>query len=289
MAGALLVCWGLAGSLLAIAVVIPHFNPADQYPYWPDGGVIGPGGHLSAGGLLDQIGHGHGQKLATVFMLLLPVAFLALRSPLAALAVPSLALRFISTDSSFWGTAFHYNATLMPVAFLAAIDGMARIQAHAARREGRNGCAATRAWWPPGPRVEVARYGAAAMLAVAVWLAFRFPLSGLWNPQTYLISAHARAEGVAMALVPPGTTAETTLTMLAPLAARDTVYWIGTAGNPAPAYLLFDTTSSGYSTPPASIPAFVRQSHPGVRYQMVFQASGVYVFRRASGSADTRG
>ena len=39
---------------------------------------------------------------------------------------------------------------------------------------------------------------------------------------------------------PPGTTVEATLTMVAPLAARDDTYWIGTAGNPAPRYIVFD-------------------------------------------------
>ena len=50
--GALLIVWGLAWSLLAIAVIIPHFNPLHQYPYWTDGGVLSPGGvtSLAAGG-----------------------------------------------------------------------------------------------------------------------------------------------------------------------------------------------------------------------------------------------
>ena len=62
-------------------------------------------------------------------MLLLPTAFIALRSPLILIAMPSLMLRFVATDSSFWGTYWHYNATLMPIIFVAAIDAMARIGA----------------------------------------------------------------------------------------------------------------------------------------------------------------
>ena len=47
--GAVLVVWGLGWSALAIAVIIPHFNPAHHYMYWSDGGVISPGGgHISA-------------------------------------------------------------------------------------------------------------------------------------------------------------------------------------------------------------------------------------------------
>ena len=41
--------------------------------------------------------------------------------PVALIAAPSLALRFISTNSYFWGTGWHYNATVMPSVFLAAV------------------------------------------------------------------------------------------------------------------------------------------------------------------------
>src|SRR5262245_4789512 len=93
-AGAVLVVWGLGWSALEIAVIIPHFNPAHHYVYWSDGGVISPGGgHISAGGLLAQLTRGSLVKLGTTALVLLPVAFLALRSPLAAVAGPGLALR----------------------------------------------------------------------------------------------------------------------------------------------------------------------------------------------------
>jgi uncharacterized membrane protein len=149
-AGAVLVVWGLGWSALAIAVIIPHFNPAHHYMYWSDGGVISPGGgHISAGGLLAQLTTAGPVKLRTTVLVLLPVVFLALRSPLAAVAVPGLALRFLSTNSNFWGTQWHYSATLMPIAFVAAIDGLARIEARAASaRPGRP--ASCRAAPPPG-------------------------------------------------------------------------------------------------------------------------------------------
>src|SRR5215475_11102195 len=85
-AGAVLVVWGLGWSALAIAVIIPHFDPAHHYMYWSDGGVISPGGHISAGGLLAQLTQAGPVKLRTTVLVLLPVVFLALRSPLAAVA-----------------------------------------------------------------------------------------------------------------------------------------------------------------------------------------------------------
>src|SRR5215831_18673837 len=161
-AGAVLVVWGLGWSALAIAVIIPHFNPAHHYMYWSDGGVISPGGaHLSAGGLLAQLTHAGPVKLGTTFLVLLPVVFLALRSPLAAVAGPGLALRFLSTGSNFWGTHWHYSATLMPIVFVAAIDGLARIQSRAARHQDR-AASAGRPAYPPWSKAWAAKQEAAA-------------------------------------------------------------------------------------------------------------------------------
>jgi uncharacterized membrane protein len=276
--GIFLAGWGLLWSALAIGVIIPHFNPAHHYPYWNDGGVVGPGGHLSLSAIAHQFVKAATEKLWTVYLILLPVAFLALRSPLALIALPSLVLRFVSTNSYYWGDGWHYNATVMPIVFLAAIDGMARFRAASARRTARtHRIPRTRL---PYPAEAAARYGAAVMVVIAVWLAFRFPLEGLWNSQTYQISAHVSAEDAAMSRVPGGVTVEATLSMLAPLAARDDTYWVGTSPNPAPQYIVFDNDNSGWSPPPTNVLQFVEQRHPGYEYLRIFLDNNVYVFRR---------
>src|SRR5215475_6169891 len=77
-AGIFLAGWGLLWSALAIGVIIPHFNPAHHYPYWNDGGVVGPGGgHLSPSAIAHQLVKAGTEKLWTVYLVLLPVAFLA--------------------------------------------------------------------------------------------------------------------------------------------------------------------------------------------------------------------
>jgi uncharacterized membrane protein len=303
-AGAVLVVWGLGWSALAIGVIIPHFNPGHHYMYWSDGGVLSPGGgHISAGGLLAQLTRGSLVKLRTIALVLLPVAFVALRSPLATVAVPDLALRFLSTNSNFWGTQWHYSATLMPIVFVAAIDGLARIQARAASRQARAASAGPQAY-PPWSKAWAAKKESAArpasrsggrvtryavvMAAAAALLALGFPLARLWNPATYQVTPHVRAEREALTLVPAGTTVESTLTMLAPLAARDTAYWIGTARNPAPRYIVFDADNSGYAQPPANVPGFINGRYPGVTYQMTYKSDGVYVFLRTAGGDGRR-
>jgi uncharacterized membrane protein len=279
LAGQFLLVWGFAWSFLAIAVIIPHFNPAHQYDYWSDGGILAPGGHTSLLGLIRQLMHAWPDKLQTLLMLLLPTAFIALRSPIALIAVPSLLLRFLSTDSSFWGTLWHYNATVMPILFIAAVDALARIRAatdpaDAGRAGGdRQG---------PGRALLAGaqHYGPAMMLAIAVPLAFQFPLNDLWNAQTYRVSPHVEAADAAMARVPGGATVQATLDLLAPLAARTDVFWIGNAGNPVTQYIVFDGVDSDYSPAVSNIPAFIAQLYPHHVYTQIFESGDVYVFRR---------
>ena len=266
--GPLLIAWGLGWSFLAVMVIIPHFNPAHRYPYWNLGGAASAGGHFALSPLAAQLVAGWPVKLPTLVLILLVTAFLAVRSPILLAAVPGLALRFLATDSAYWGTAWHYNATIMPIVFVAAIDGLARLRA--ARLRGTAGPLA----------LAMERHGPAAMLAVCAGLAFQFPLSNLWNPQTYAISAQVRAADAAMARVPDGVTVETDLDLLAPLAARTDTFWLGTAGNPAPQYIVFDSHSTDWQPPPANVPAFIDQRHPGVSYRETFSDHGVYVFRR---------
>jgi uncharacterized membrane protein len=128
-AGLCLMAWGLLGSVLAITVIIPHFNPGHVYYFWKDGGVVGGAHGFSVVALLRQLAHGWPDKLVTVVLLLLPTGFAAVGSPVALLALPSLALRFMSVNTAYWGTGWHYNATVMPVLFIAAAEAIGRWQA----------------------------------------------------------------------------------------------------------------------------------------------------------------
>jgi uncharacterized membrane protein len=284
-AGQVLLTWGFVWSFVAIGVIIPHFNPDHVYQYWSDGGILAPGGHPSVLGLIRQLLHAWPDKLQTVVMLLLPTAFIALRSPLVLIAVPSLLLRFIATNSAYWGTYWHYNATVMPIIFIAAIDALARIGAAMdadATATGPAGWASGRRGLWLAAQAGARRYGAAMMVAIAVPLAFQFPLSQLWNVQTYQISPHVAAAEAAMAQVPDGATVLTTLDLLAPLAARTDTYWIANAGNPQTQYIVFDGLNSDYSPAIKNVPAFIASLYPPHTYTEIFSSGDVYVFRHTS-------
>ena len=271
--GVFLVGWGVFWTVFAISVFIPHFNPAHQYYFWKDGGVVGAagGGSFSPGRLAVQLGDGWSVKLQTLVLLLLPTAFTALGSPVVLIALPGLALRFVSTNTAYWGTAWQYNATIMPVLFIAAAEAVGRWQRTRESPAVPAGAAVRRG---------IGRHGPAMMAAVAVALAFQFPLSNLWHASTYRLDAHVAAADAAMAVVPDGATVQTTLDLLAPLAARTDTFWIGNAGNPLTQYVVIDNINSGYSQAVKDVPAFVAAMYPHDGYVEVFERDQVYVFRR---------
>ena len=301
-AGLLLACWGVAWSLLAILVIIPHFNPAHTYQYWSEAGAFNPvAGHFSIGALWSTLSDGASTKLPTLALILLPTAFIALRSPVVFAALPSLALRAINTNPAYWGTAWHYNATVMPIVFIAAIDAMARIRARERGEAGQPswlgeprassaGRARRRLRIMAGLEFAAERYGAAAMIAICAALAFQFPLSSLWTPATYVLGPHVAAENAAMALIPDGASVSTDLDLLAPLASRTDTYWLGNAGsNPATRYVVFDTQSTDctaweaicLSPRPATVLVFVEGLSHHAHYDQVYDSNGVFVFRRS--------
>jgi len=282
--GFFLFVWGLGWSVLAITVIIPHFNAAHDYYYFKDGGVVGGGPPFAVVGLAKQAFDGYSVKLVTVALLLLPTAFAALGSPVALLALPSLLLRFISTNTAYWGTDWHYNATIMPILFIAAVEAISRWRDLAAgpRRPITWTYRIFRIFsdtWR-SVRFGLARHGAPMMAAVAVALAFQFPISNLWHASTYQLDPHISAADAAMAVVPDGATAATTLDLLAPLAARTDTFWMGNAGNPLTTYVVFDGQNSGYSLGKTKVPAFIKQLYPTAGYVQIFSRDDVYVFQR---------
>jgi uncharacterized membrane protein len=281
--GSLLFVWGLAWSVLAITVIIPHFNAAHDYYYFKDGGVVGGGPAFAARGLVKQLFAGYPVKLVTVVMLLLPTVFAALGSPIALVALPSLLLRFISTNTAYWGTDWHYNATIMPILFIAAVDAISRWRDSTIQRDSTTGTYPTFRLFNDiwrSARAGLGRHGAPMMAAVAVALAFQFPISSLWHAPTYQLGPHIAAADAAMAVVPDGATVQTTLDLLAPLAARTDTFWMGNAGNPLTAYVVFDGQDSGYDLGQTKVPAFIKQLYPTAGYVQIFARDDVYVFQR---------
>ena len=295
--GAAVAAMGTAGSLLAIYWIIPHFNPQHVYQYWSKNSCVGTTTGTVAHGnavscLWDSAANSAGTKIELVFLLLSVVAFTALRSPLGLFIVPNLGLRFISTDSSFWGTAFHYNAVLMPVLCIAAIDAIDR-----ARRaeppglltdeESDSEDAVSPPWWRRWAYAvsqAMGRHGAVAMMAAVVAMVPQFAFNQFFSPSTFSFDARTSELRHAVSLVPSNVTVEGTINVLAPLAAKDDAFWVGNVGNPAVQYVVLDTVASGFAQTISDPIQFVEQRHPGTVYAVVWSDSyGIYVLRKVSG------
>jgi len=109
--GLLVALFGACVGLVLVLVVLPSVNPAGRYAYWSTL-------HLSS----SSVWVGLAVRLGTIVALLAPSGFLAVRSPVVLVGLPSLALRFASGNPLYWGMGFHYNAVLMPVVFVAFVD-----------------------------------------------------------------------------------------------------------------------------------------------------------------------
>jgi len=117
--------WGVFWSAVAVYVILPYFNSGGNFDYADKvnfSAALGdPFG--SAQQMLSN-----NTKLATLGLLLITGAILWVISPLAAIALPTLAWRLLSTMESYWASTWHYSLVLMPVVFLALLDAVMRIR-----------------------------------------------------------------------------------------------------------------------------------------------------------------
>jgi uncharacterized membrane protein len=75
----------------------------------------------------------HAKRVALA-NLLAPWLLLPLLSPLALLALPNLAARFLSDKPSYWSQGFHYSLMIAPVLAFAAVDAVRRLAPHVSWR-----------------------------------------------------------------------------------------------------------------------------------------------------------
>ncbi|MFF7181142.1 DUF2079 domain-containing protein [Streptomyces sp. NPDC008121] len=257
---------GLAGSLVAMFLVIPAFNPGGVFTYYASVSDGEDGDRLE---LLFRYTLGlvtPAIKMATLALLLAPTAFLALRSPLVLLAVPTLAWRFASSNAFHWGPQFHYSAVLMPVMFGAFVHGLEKYRA-------------------AGLPKPVARGLLICSLVTLCTVPF-FPFSklatgDLWGPSARVDTAHR-----ILAEIPDGSTVVASNRLVPQLTKRCVVMVIGWPRNrPDPDWVVVDTaTPQGWPTSGENEAAEI-QKYRARRYEKVAEEDG-YVLLRKPESVD---
>ena len=261
--GALLAGFGLAASALEIFVLIPAFSSTANYAYFAQFGAT-EGGRSS---ILTFLRSGNpflgvGEKVGTLLKLTAVTAGLCWFSSLALVALPTLAWRFASANSSYWGTDWHYDLILMPVLFGAAIEVLARLSS--------------------SDRPTARWYSQAAPLAMAGLAVIVFALSpaaAVANPAAWESTPRQRALDAALREIPPGAVVQSDLGMLTHVAGRNPVSFLGTANAALPSYIVTDVTA-GWTPPlPEDAPAYFAQLYPGHTWQVVSATDGVMVLR----------
>lgn len=134
---------GVAWFVVAVYIVIPHYNPGGRSPYLAAYGYLGQGPLtmlrtmvMEPGVVLRNVLTR--EKLGYLGNLLAPVAFFSLLAPqVLLLFAPTLAINLLSANPQFYTLEkFHYAAPLVPFVVLSALLGIDYLVAHLSPRLG---------------------------------------------------------------------------------------------------------------------------------------------------------
>ncbi len=241
--GAALGAVGLVAAVLIVFVLMPSIAPDGSYTH--AGSLGGERGILPT--LFDEVD----RKVATVVLTVAITGLAALFSPWLLLVLPTFAWRFAGDNAYYWGTEWHYSLVLMPIVFVAMIDGMKR--------------------WPQ------LRWATLPALVVTGFMLVNSPLVALFDSETYAESPRAEDAREVLSLIPKGSSVETDIGLMTHLTTDNTVYWLGTPGNPPPEYVLFDVESNIGS--PSDAVTYAQDKFGGT-YELLFGEGGYLLAHR---------
>ena len=290
--------WGVFWSVVAVYVILPYFNSGGNFDYADKVNFSAALGD-PFGSALQMLSNN--TKLATLGLLLITGAVLWVISPLAAIALPTLAWRLLSTMESYWASTWHYSLVLMPVVFLALLDAVVRVRygvvpaAIPVRSGARVADSASAqegdAAAEPGRLSAMARRMPVwALPAVALFLAAspifvpgsQQPLASLANTQ-FTASALTTTDQMkqdAVQKVPEGVSVASDLSILTQLIPGRTVYWIGHTGKPAPDYVVIDRRSNSWGGNPPTNAAQYAADRYGSSYAKYATVGTIDIVRR---------
>jgi uncharacterized membrane protein len=131
-AGLLWAALGLAWSLVALFVLIPHFRGAEsdtlaRYAWLGSGPADILAGALRNPGRIAGHLLGEPRRIWMLVKFLLPLGFLPLLSPAALLLLPTLAINWLAGNLYQASIYFHYATLMIPLVFAAAVYGLERL------------------------------------------------------------------------------------------------------------------------------------------------------------------
>lgn len=276
--GSVIALSGVAIAVLAIAVVIPHFNDGASSAFYGRYSEVGG----SPSGIARTAFNDPSSLFSVAFderglrylvALVVPLALLSLASPLALVAAPELAINLLSATPTQTSIHHHYTAGAIPGLVGAAVLGAALLT----RRR-------------PGLAVPLAGVALTAALVANYRLGplpFWRELPGGAQHQAYAahVSAHDRAASRAVELVPDGAVVSATNALGAHLSARRRMLSFPYIQDAQ--WVAVDETQPGYGDRFAPLATAVRISRLRLNpsFELVFSEDGVLVFKRRSSTA----
>jgi uncharacterized membrane protein len=274
-AGITVAAAGALVSVVAIAVVVPHFAPGGGSPFASRYASVGgsPGGIAETavtdpGAIVGAVSDG--RDLAYLGDLLLPLLGLPLLAPLAALtALPELALNLLSDTRTQTSVHFHYTAGAIPGLIVASILGAARLRARygwAQRPEGRAIVASTLvAGIVLGPLPQWSHVPFGSELAA----------------REHVVGRHAEVAERALRLVPAGAPVSATNTLGAHLSERRRIFSFPVLGEAE--WVVVDRARPSHldrAVAPKEFSAALARLEAAGRFEPVFDEDGILVLRR---------
>jgi uncharacterized membrane protein len=273
--GAAIVAAGAAIALIAIEVVIPHYNRAGSSSFFARYSEVGgsPGGIIHTAvtrpwKLVTTAVTGRG--LGYLARLLLPLGLLPILAPLLLIAaIPELAINLLSAAPLQTSIRFHYTGALIPVLVAAAVFGAAYV----VRRRPQ--------WTAPLATgvVVLAIASNYALGAIPLWR--YFPWSQQADAHAAEVTRHDRIAAHALGLIPKNAVVSATNTLGAHLSARRRVLSFPLVQDAT--WIATDETSPGYADRLAPLPAAVQLSwlRRNPEWRLVFERDGILIFHRS--------
>jgi len=268
--GAAIAVIGGAWAVVAIAIVIPHYNAGAESDFYGRYSEVGG----SAGGIL-KTAFTHPLRIAEAAFsardlhylvdLVAPLAALCLLAPLVLVAaLPELAINLLSSATTQTSIHFHYTAGLIPPLVIGAIFGAKRLSR----------------WALP--------VAAAVVLAALIGNYRLGPIPG-WRHvpggQTFQataahVTAHDHIADRALRLIPADAVVSATNTLGAHLSARRRVLSFPFIEDSK--WVAADETQPGYADRYAPVPTATQLAalRRNPEWRLVFEEDGILIFRR---------
>jgi uncharacterized membrane protein len=272
--GGVIAAASVAAALVAIEVVVPHFNPHGHSSFYGRYRAVGG----SPAGVVETLFSDPLRVLEEAFSLrdirylvrlLLPLAGLWIFAPLMLVAtLPELAANLLSATTTQTSIRFHYTAAEIPPLVAASVLGAGRI----VRR-----------------RPELAVALAVAAVAVALVANFRIGAIPLWRElpggetlqsRDSTVSAHDKVAARALRMIPSDAVVSATNSLGAHLSARRRIFSFPRLLDAS--WVAVDEVRPSFADrndPPRAI-ARLEELRRSRAWQLVFEEDGILVFRR---------